>query len=587
MVRFFDPRRTSFDRLPGAALFAWVTLACLAPLRCPAQGSAAHPVPLTHVGAVHRLSEEEAARQVPVRLRGVVTSFSGWRDSFFLQDGTGGIAVDRTERTAIHEGDVVEVTGISEPGHFAASVESHQVRILSRSQGRPREPRARVYTYAELVGGSQDAQWVGIRGIVQSASLETIWNRPVLLLTVEAGGGSIPVRVLRSAPGDERRLVDSLVRIDGVCGTSYNDKRQFTGLHLFVPDARGIKVLEPGAPDPYALPLSPLRTVLRFGPQSRAGHRLRIAGTVTYQNPGRSMYVQDGGDGILVTTSQPTIVEPGTRVEVVGFPSLSPSSYSPGLRSAEFRVTGQGPPVTPVVMHASDFVAHADNFDYSPYDGQLVRLSGDLAEMIPGLRHDVWLMRQGSIPFFALLLQKPGRAAPAFARGSVLSVTGVLDVVVDEDRKPTAFRVLLRSPADLVVVRAASWWTLEHTMKALTAVLLVTMGTLLWGILLRRRVREQTMKLRESQERFRQQAQHDGLTGLASRSFLSEQLAEAVARANKNGDRLAILMVDLDNFKQVNDTLGHQAGDELLRVVADRIRRSVRKSDLVARMGRR
>ena len=74
---------------------------------------------------------------------------------------------------------------------------------------------------------------------------------------------------------------------------------------------------------------------------------------------------------------------------------------------------------------------------------------------------------------------------------------------------------------------------------------------------------------------------HDSLTGLATRAVLLEQM-DAVIR---NGHRTAVLFIDLDRFKPVNDLLGHEAGDELLRAVADRLRRIVRPIDVVARVG--
>ncbi len=169
--------------------------------------------------------------------------------------------------------------------------------------------------------------------------------------------------------------------------------------------------------------------------------------------------------------------------------------------------------------------------------------------------------------------------------GSVISVTGVFLVQVDENNQPQTFRILLRGPGDLVVLRHASWWTLGHAVGVLTMLLAATLCTALWVVLLRNQVRQQTHRLRESEDRFRKQAQQDALTGLASRSHLQEQMRLAIAHAAARGERLGILMIDLDHFKQVNDTLGHHAGDELLRAVAERIQRSVRKSDLVARIG--
>ena len=80
-------------------------------------------------------------------------------------------------------------------------------------------------------------------------------------------------------------------------------------------------------------------------------------------------------------------------------------------------------------------------------------------------------------------------------------------------------------------------------------------------------------------------AHHDALTGLPSRPLLRDRLAAAIERSKRSQDPLALMMVDLDNFKRVNDSLGHQAGDIVLREIAQRLTSCVRKSDTVARMG--
>jgi len=80
-------------------------------------------------------------------------------------------------------------------------------------------------------------------------------------------------------------------------------------------------------------------------------------------------------------------------------------------------------------------------------------------------------------------------------------------------------------------------------------------------------------------------ATHDPLTGLANRVAGLEEVARALASYRRTGRTMAVLMMDLDNFKNVNDTLGHAAGDQLLRAVADRIEGVVRAGDLVARPG--
>ena len=80
-------------------------------------------------------------------------------------------------------------------------------------------------------------------------------------------------------------------------------------------------------------------------------------------------------------------------------------------------------------------------------------------------------------------------------------------------------------------------------------------------------------------------AQFDPLTGIPNRQFFNDQLNRATARASRDGRKVALLFLDLDAFKVVNDTLGHDAGDRLLKEVATRIGRSVRSGDVIARLG--
>ncbi len=86
-------------------------------------------------------------------------------------------------------------------------------------------------------------------------------------------------------------------------------------------------------------------------------------------------------------------------------------------------------------------------------------------------------------------------------------------------------------------------------------------------------------------ERARHLALHDGLTGLANRVLLHEQIGLALEAASRDGGALAILCLDLDRFKAVNDTLGHAAGDVLLQQVAARLRQATRAADVAARIG--
>ncbi|MDO9598412.1 MAG: EAL domain-containing protein [Azoarcus sp.] len=89
----------------------------------------------------------------------------------------------------------------------------------------------------------------------------------------------------------------------------------------------------------------------------------------------------------------------------------------------------------------------------------------------------------------------------------------------------------------------------------------------------------------EAGARLRHEATHDAMTGLPNRSLLLERLDHALLQAQRSGEMVAILFVDLDRFKRINDSLGHHAGDAALRIVADRLVSSIRQGDTVSRWG--
>ena len=87
-----------------------------------------------------------------------------------------------------------------------------------------------------------------------------------------------------------------------------------------------------------------------------------------------------------------------------------------------------------------------------------------------------------------------------------------------------------------------------------------------------------------AEERLIYQATHDGLTSLPNRAMLQDRMQQAISRARRSGVRVAVLFIDLDRFKEVNDTLGHRIGDELLREIAERLKRTLRESDFLVRL---
>jgi diguanylate cyclase (GGDEF)-like protein len=102
---------------------------------------------------------------------------------------------------------------------------------------------------------------------------------------------------------------------------------------------------------------------------------------------------------------------------------------------------------------------------------------------------------------------------------------------------------------------------------------------------LEEKVAQRTRELEIATAQAYKLAQHDILTGLPNRSLLNQRLKQILAQAQRDGSHVACLFLDFDHFKRINDTLGHDAGDQLLQAIAQRLSSAVRESDTVARLG--
>ena len=146
--------------------------------------------------------------------------------------------------------------------------------------------------------------------------------------------------------------------------------------------------------------------------------------------------------------------------------------------------------------------------------------------------------------------------------------------------------LLLHEVAQTAVERLSEQ---AHRIQSFRTVMVVTLAVLtimtLGLVILGFRLQHIVLALKESEEQIRYRANFDSLTQLPNRANFTEHLSEAITRDRRNEGHTALLFIDLDRFKTINDTLGHDYGDELIKQVANRISEATRETDVVSRLG--
>ena len=445
---------------------------------------------LTRASQVRQLKPEQAELNYPVRLRGVVTFYEESLFSRFIQDETAGIYFRESSNTPpLTAGQVVEIEGSTSPGEYAPIIVPTQIRVL----GDGSLPVAEPVSFEQLASGQEDSQFVEVVGIIHS--VRRLENSPWHLIDLATGGGRLSAyaRDLPLASTDE--LVDSTVRIRGVCSTLFNRQRQLFDIRLMVPRTTDLVVEKPAPADPFAVATQSIGSLLQFTPQGTYGHRVKVAGTVTCQQPGRDLFIQDGPHGLQVYTMQNLMLQVGDQVEVLGFPAKG--QYTPVLQDAIYRkvTSGAAPAPTPIT---------ADQALKGTHDCRLVQLEAMLLDHPRSSRDEFLVLQAGGILFHAYSQPPPGKAAfPNLEKNSRLSITGVClieagsDWRAGEEWRAKSFRIILRSPADVTLLQAPPWWTLKKLLWTVGALTLVVLGAFGWVGILRRRVHAQTRIIRQ------------------------------------------------------------------------------------------
>jgi diguanylate cyclase (GGDEF)-like protein/PAS domain S-box-containing protein len=222
-------------------------------------------------------------------------------------------------------------------------------------------------------------------------------------------------------------------------------------------------------------------------------------------------------------------------------------------------------------------------------EAQIPDVTGSVLMLSPDGKHIVHGAAPNLDPEYCKLIDglvigpKVGSCGTAMWRGESVMVSDIREDPLWEDFKafvePYGYRSCWSSPIRSYQGKVLGSFALysrtpaEPTAECLK---LVGMATHIAGIAIERKEAEDSIQF---------MAHHDTLTGLPNRSMLDERVATAIEAADDRGGGVTLAFLDLDNFKLVNDSLGHNAGDELLKVVASRMMRCVRPSDSIIRLG--
>jgi PAS domain S-box-containing protein len=438
---------------------------------------------LTHAQQVRELSPVQAGWEYPVKIRGVVT-LTYQHTRLYVEDETAGIYIrSRLVRTELKPGDLVEVEGTSNPGWYVPIIVPTKITVV----GTAALPKAPEVSLFQMANGQYDSQWVESLAVVRDSHLAG----GILQVKLSDRDGTFIAKIpAETAPTN---LVDSVVRIHGVCVSQFNNKRQITGVEMWAPSIDSIQITEPAVAEPFNLPAQSITSLSQSRGHSSLQRRTKVTGIVTAFDPGKSFFLQDNDDGIQVFPLEKAAVKIGDRVEVSGYPALG--DYGSVVRDAVVRVTGNSalPSPKPLIKE-------------SPLDAQLNNLWVEANAQVTGdpetEPNAVVPMQLGNTLFKARILSSASvNELPR--RGSIVHLTGVYQVLTDDMRAPRAFQIIVPSEKNLQIINRPSSWTFQHTMLVVGTLVVVACLSLLWVLLLRRKVAEQTVIWQQSEMKFR------------------------------------------------------------------------------------
>ena len=323
-----------------------------------------------------------------------------------------------------------------------------------------------------------EGRWTETEGVGRSIN-------PNGTLSVMGKAGLVSVWVGQTPVQELREYVDAKLRIRGVLTLSLTN---IEGALVLVPSRSFVEVQEDAPKDPFSIPLRAVREIKRNATDNLPAHRVKVAGEVIHYDRA-TFFLQDGSGGIRVSLrGQPSPVV-GETVETIGF--VAGEALSPAITEAMAR-PGPGQRVKPAPLNLRQPLSLEQS-------GTLVEVRADLLSQKNDGSGQLLELQEKQRVFSARLANNEGKL-PVIAPGSRLGLVGVCDQepltaaplkIEPQSALPASLTILLRSPADVAVLRGPPWWTLKRTVAAVSALLTLSAMGFVWVHLLRRRLQRQ------------------------------------------------------------------------------------------------
>ncbi len=453
-------------------------------------GESSLPV-LNSLREVKLLSNRDAGRGYPVHFQAVVTHWDPRRIDLIVQDGQAAAYVDsppaRDPRLSL--GSLVEIEGQTRSGDFAPLIRPSSIKVI----GKKELPAPLHVLPSEGFAGIEENMWAELEGVIRSVVPDGFGGAQIELVS----GQTRVMVLLQNAPsqGIMEDWVDSQARVRGVYAPVFSSDRQLMGFNLQTPSVEQLDIVQPHLGDTFASAPRLIHSLLEYQPEGFPRHRVKVEGQVTYQGMDGLLYVADDSGGIRIEGAGSNAALLGSAVQVLGF--LSQDHNQPVLEHAQIKPAAARSETKPLPSVAEAVLS-------GEHDGQLISVEGYLVQRRSMSGDQLFFLDAGRQKFTAVLEHPQAVAGWEDLReGALLKLTGVCEIQWSQRSvppAPEAFRLLLRTPADVQVIRHAPWWTLERAIKILSGLVALVLLAAVWVTALRRRVNIQTALLRKQME---------------------------------------------------------------------------------------